>query len=270
MTLHDAIVQTLAIKNNDMTASQIAEVLNRKSWYSKKDGSAIKSSQIGARVKNYPNLFKKEGTLISLKSRTGVLKIDTPMLQKKISLHLIDQNTSLLVKVLMNEKNFKQANIIGNSVPDTPGMYCIRITNPKKLVPFFSNVLKERDHNIIYIGIASKSLKKRFLGQELRAKGHGTFFRSLGAVLGYTPTKGSLIGKSNQNNYTFSTSDETKIIEWINANLMVNWVSVENDLNSIENQLIMQHLPLLNIAGNPGALLELSKLRDKCKIIARG
>ncbi len=41
------------------------------------------------------------------------------------------------------------------------------------------------------------------LGNELRARGHGTFFRSLGAVLGYLPPKGSLKGKSNQNNYTF-------------------------------------------------------------------
>ncbi|MDT0552115.1 GIY-YIG nuclease family protein [Urechidicola vernalis] len=270
MTLHGAITQILLNTKVAMSPSGIANELNKIKLYSKKDGSAIKSSQIGARVKNYPHLFKKEGTLISLKSKTGVQKINAQIQQKKTSIDSIDQNTNLLVKVLMNEKNFKQASIIENSVPDSPGLYCIRISNPGTLVDSFSKVLKERDHNIVYIGIASKSLKKRFLGQELRAKGHGTFFRSLGAVLGYTPEKGSLIGKRNQNNYTFSQKNEAKIIHWINDNLIVNWVATDNEINSIESGLIREYLPLLNIAGNPGALLELSKLRNNCKTIARG
>jgi len=170
----------------------------------------------------------------------------------------------------MNEKNFKSASTIDNLVPDEPGLYCISISNINAVNTPFNNVLKERNHNIVYIGIASKSLKKRFLGQELRAKGHGTFFRSTGAVLGFTPPKGSLADKKNQNNYKFSVKDELQIISWINKNLLVNWVSLEGNLNSIEDELIIQHLPLLNIAGNPSALQELRDLRNNCKRIARG
>lgn len=176
----------------------------------------------------------------------------------------------LLFEVLMNEKNFKQAKEVDTFVPDESGLYCIRIKDKHLLTePFYSH-LKERNHNIIYIGIASKSLKTRFLGQELRAIGHGTFFRSIGAVLGFTPEYGSLKDKKNQNNYTFSVSDKRKIIKWINQNLIVNWVKVDQDINNIENELIKTHLPLLNIAGNPAALKELSILRDNCKRIARG
>ena len=44
-----------------------------------------------------------------------------------------------------------------------------------------------------------KDLNKRMLKQELRSKGHGTFFRSIGAVLGFRPDKGSLnIKKINE------------------------------------------------------------------------
>lgn len=269
MTLHAAIEQVLMQEKRKMTPVEIAYALNRNSWYSKKDGSVIKSSQIGARVKNYPHLFNKEGSVISLKSRRGISNSQASIPEKKLVSTSQNLDATLAQKVLMNEKNFKSAGTIDNQLPDQPGLYCLRILQPKTLPTFFSKVLKTRNHNnIIYIGIASKSLKKR-LNQELRAKGHGTFFRSLGAVLGYTPEKGSLVGKRNQNNYRFSKEDEKEIITWINENLLVNWVPIEVDLNRIESQLLIENSPLLNIAGNPGALKELSVLRDKCIEIAR-
>ena len=270
MTLHEAIVQVLIQKKRAMSPVEIADALNNNSWYSKKDGSVIKSSQIGARVKNYPHLFNKVGSLISLKSNTGATKVNAPIQKNKTGIAAVTENPSLAVKMLMNEKNFKPASTIDAMVPDVPGLYCIRVLDNKKLKAPFSNVLEERKHNIIYIGIASQSLKKRFLGQELRAKGHGTFFRSIGAVLGFVPPKGSLKDKKNQNNYKFSLKDEISIIAWINNNLIVNWVAVKQDLNVIENNLINEHIPLLNIAGNPGALQELTELRNNCKLISRG
>ena len=78
--------------------------------------------------------------------------------------------------------------------------------------------LKNRNHNILYIGLASKSLNKRMLKQELRSKGHGTFFRSMGAVLGFRPDKGSLQHK-NKRNYKFNDENKIQIIQWINDNL---------------------------------------------------
>ncbi len=267
MTLHAAIQQLLKQEKREMTPVEIANLLYKKSWYSKKDGSVIKSSQIGARVKNYPHLFDKEGSFISLKSNTGVQKIKVTG-KKKISKSENSLNPELALKVLMNEKNFKSAGEMDGNLPDDPGLYCLRIKDPKTLPVSLSAMLKERKHNIIYIGIASQSLRKR-VNQEVRAKGHGTFFRSIGAVLGYLPEKGSLVGKLNQNNYKFSKNDEQEIIFWINENLMVNWVLMEKNLAANENQLLRENLPLLNIAGNPGALNEVTGLRNKCKEIAR-
>ncbi|SJL30493.1 hypothetical protein PGIN_ATCC49417_01171 [Porphyromonas gingivalis] len=75
--------------------------------------------------------------------------------------------------------------------------------------------------------------------QELFAKGHGTFFRSLGALLGHRPEKGSLVGKKNQKNYRFPKRDEQKIAKWIIDNLAVNWIELEEDVRPfIEKYLI--------------------------------
>lgn len=250
-----------------MTTTEIADELNRAGLYSKKDGSIISPFQIHGRTKNYEHLFNREGSTVSLKSKTGIGRV-LPTPKPKTSISSVSSNPSLAAKVLMNEKNFKSAAEIDDHVPDQPGLYAIRIVNPSVLNAPFDQILVERNHNIIYTGIASQSLKKRFLGQELRAGGHGTFFRSMGAVLGFRPEPGSLVGKKNKNNYTFSSKDEQSIISWINKNLLVNWVTMESDLDAIEYDLIKEHLPLLNIAGNPGALDELKALREECKLIA--
>jgi hypothetical protein len=169
---------------------------------------------------------------------------------------------------LMYEKEFKSADTIDNLVSANPGLYCIRITDINKLPKPFDTHLTDRKHNIIYIGIATKSLKTRFLNQELRAKGHGTFFRSIGAFLGYRPPKGSLLTKKNKYNYKFSKTDEQKIIKWINENLIVNWINFSGDFKKIETELLNKYRPLINIAKNPSALQLLLDLRTECVEIA--
>jgi len=179
-------------------------------------------------------------------------------------------DTSQLDKILMNEKNFKSAANIDNLVPHNSGLYCIRISDINKLPKPFNTFLADRQHNIIYIGIATESLNKRFLNQELRANGHGTFFRSIGAVLGHRPPKGSLTTKANKRNYKFSPTDEHKIIKWINDNLQVNWVDFSGDFESLETGLITKYRPLINLAKNPSALQLLYDLRKECVQIANG
>lgn len=183
--------------------------------------------------------------------------------------NLVSSNAEI-ASALMDVKNQKSVGEIDHLAPNSPGMYCIRIKHASALPTPFNRLLKERGHDIIYIGIASQSLRRRMLGQELRARGHGTFFRSMGALLGYTPPAGSLIGKRNQRNYRFSESDNNKIIAWMNTNLTVHWVTMTNGWDQLESQLIMEHRPLVNIAKNPSALFELSQLRKRCVDVACG
>ncbi len=253
-----------------MTTSEIAYELNKNKWYQKKDGSEIQPFQIHGRTRNYPQLFNRNGSTVSLIGQKNI-KVSSPIIQTekpKTKITEVSKNLVLLEKVLMNEKNFKNASDIDNLVPSNSGLYCIRIKNYKVFPEPFDRVLEERKHNIIYIGIASQNLKKRFLNQELRANGHGTFFRSIGAVLGFKPPKGSLKNRANKKNYKFSTSDESKIIEWINKNLLVNWVEFNDDFESLETNLIQKYLPLINIAKNPLSVKELSDLRAECVRIA--
>lgn len=170
---------------------------------------------------------------------------------------------------LMDSSRFrsvKQLNAL--DIPDVPGVYVIRIRDIKKLPHVFSKVLNERKHNILYIGISKDSLKKRLWRNELHVKGHGTFFRSLGAVLGYLPEAGSLKGRPNRYNYKFSEHDSVEIIGWIEDNLEVNCVAHSDNLEEIERSLIAKYLPLLNIKKNPAKFDELDRLRRECVAVA--
>lgn len=277
MTLHEAIEKLLKQTGKSMTANEIADALNKNKWYVKDDNSKIEQNQITARVNKYEKLFnvnrsyspQRIGLIIDNNVQTKKIVIENQSTKKSIkSPKLTIVSPSLIEKSLLDEQLFKNAGSIDSFVSHKAGLYCIRITDINKLPNTFIPVLKERDHNIIYIGIATESLRKRFLNQELRAKGHGTFFRSIGALLGYLPPKGLLIEKKNKRNYTFSKAHQIEIIQWINENLTVNWIEFDGDFEKIETDLILKYRPLLNIAKNPLALITLKELRAKCVQIA--
>lgn len=148
------------------------------------------------------------------------------------------------------------------------GLYALRLKNDSILPQPFDDILDKRDHKIIYFGKAQGQNLADRLKQEIYAKGHGTFFRSIGAVLGYLPTAGSLIGKSNQNNYKFCKADEVKIIEWIEENLEIAIFPIKEKFE-IEEYAINILQPLLNETHNPLSLQELKQLKNKCRQTAR-
>ena len=270
MKLHEAIVEVIKQYGRPMRAAEIAYALNHEMiLYRKRDGSKIKSNQISARVNKYPDWFVKNGPFIGLPHGSLVGARPRSKTSVKIIPEYLQKSMEVAVKELLDIKNFHLVGDIDQIVPDRSGIYAIRIKNTGELPDTFSEALNKRGHNLTYIGIAlKKSLQERMLGNELRARGHGTFFRSLGAVLGYLPPKGSLKGKSNQNNYTFSEEDKRKIICWINKNLLVSWVCMDDGLERLEKALIVSQQPLLNIQGNLCKLAELTDLRKKCRLFA--
>ncbi|WP_338731354.1 hypothetical protein [Mangrovimonas cancribranchiae] len=70
MTLHAAIEKLLKEKGTSMSTNEIATELNKNKWYQKKDGSEISAFQIHGRTRNYPNIFDRQGSLVSLKNGT--------------------------------------------------------------------------------------------------------------------------------------------------------------------------------------------------------
>lgn len=181
--------------------------------------------------------------------------------------HVKASLSKISIEQLMDSSKFRSVKQLDTlDIPNMPGIYVIKIKDINKLPQVFSKVLYERKHNILYIGISEDSLKKRLWGNELHSKGHGTFFRSLGAVLGYLPEIGSLKGKggANRYNYKFSEHDSKEIMGWIEENLEVNFIAHSDNLEETEKSLIAKYLPLLNLKKNPVKLEELDRLRRKC------
>ena len=166
------------------------------------------------------------------------------------------------------DDNFKNISDLENELLNGSGLYCIRLKENSKLPERYENILDDRAYKYIYIGKATTTLRSR-LKEELEHVGPGTFFRSIGCVLGYKPMPGHLIGLANQNNYRFSHDDKMKIIDWLNDNIEVCIVRYEGNFN-IEAKLIKKYCPLLNITHNPKKLQELKDDIQKCKRIARG
>ena len=169
------------------------------------------------------------------------------------------------------EKNLMQGLFV--SVIDLPmkknlsakGLYCMKLREGVVLPKGY-----QCKNDLFYIDIATVSLEKRLWNQELHAKGHGTFFRSVGAMLGYRPQKGRLCGKSNKRNYTFPSQDEQQIVKWLERSILVNCMKCVGDLDDLETALIKKYKPLMNIFKNPEASEQLKRHRKECQDIANG
>ncbi|HEY8749954.1 MAG TPA: hypothetical protein VIM11_18365 [Tepidisphaeraceae bacterium] len=154
-------------------------------------------------------------------------------------------------------------------VDNGPGLYAIFVDNPKSLPEPFTSMLIRRGTNLLYVGRARDSLSVRLIDQELRHKRPATFFRGIGAILGFRPEPGSLRGKANQNNYRFAKTDTAQIIDWMGVHLLVRWLAMEvPDLVNIEPMVIHDLRPLLNTKHNPDCCRELADLRELCRRIA--
>lgn len=277
MTLHDAMVELLLDARQPLNARDLSEQINTRAIYRKRDGSPVQPDQVRARARKYPHLFTQAAGAISLACRVDDRQVrptvpsprsDVPARDLSAQPSAFTTGSSMLTAALLDPTAFRPAGKIDLIVPNRPGLYAIRVRDANALLEPFRSHSEKRGHDLLYIGIARQSLSIRFLSQELRARGHGTFFRSIGAVLGYRPLAGSLIGKGNTRNYTFSPVDNQAIIDWINTNLLANWVEFSGAHAVEESALIREHLPLLNLQGNPAALPELSILRAECVRIA--
>ena len=69
LTLHEAIGMVLREQDNHwMTVRELADVVNTRLLYRKKDGSPVEANQIHARTKNYEQLFEKDGPNVRLRA----------------------------------------------------------------------------------------------------------------------------------------------------------------------------------------------------------
>ena len=153
------------------------------------------------------------------------------------------------------------SSLSADAIPNEAGIYCIKLREGSTLPSKFGKIREDR---IIYIGIASKSLRERLYEEELNHKRAATFFRSIGAMLDYLPPKGSLYGKKTRN-YKFSPENTDKIRKWMRQSLLVNFIKVKkSEIGNYESSLIKKYSPFVNISKNPCASEELKIARQRC------
>jgi hypothetical protein len=63
MTLHEAILQVLHDHKRGMNALDLAEEINRRQLYSRRDGNPLEPGQVSARINRYPSLFNRDGDI---------------------------------------------------------------------------------------------------------------------------------------------------------------------------------------------------------------
>jgi len=208
--------------------------------------------------------------------RLGKIKIqgERPIISKLQT--TTKKNTTSVLKCLkvnikdpFSETRFFKFSELSESILNKTGIYFIKLKVNSKLPTRYQNILNKRNNRIIYIGKAQDQSLRDRLGQEIYHTSPGTFFRSIGAVLNYTPIHGHLKDKRNQKNYKFSAKDTLSITNWLLKNTEFSIQPIEGDF-SIENKLIQKYCPLLNIKSNPLRLSELREDRKKCREIAVG
>ena len=68
LTLHEAMSLVLRNEGNRwMSARELADAVNLRALYHKKDRSPVEANQIQARTKNYAHMFEKDGPRIRLR-----------------------------------------------------------------------------------------------------------------------------------------------------------------------------------------------------------
>lgn len=65
LTLHEAIA--VVLREGTKTSRELADEINRRNLYRRKDGRPLPANQVSARVRAYGCLFERKGKMIFLK-----------------------------------------------------------------------------------------------------------------------------------------------------------------------------------------------------------
>jgi len=136
-------------------------------------------------------------------------------------------------------------------IPNQPGNYILCLRKNSKLPKVAVNpTLKEFDGlEVVYTGIASRSLRRRDYRQHFKENnaGRSTLRKSLGVLLGYTQIPRDKDGSWDKTK--FSQNDEQELSNWMCDNLIMFFLPIAN-FAEVELELINHFNPPLNLADN--------------------
>ena len=204
---------------------------------------------------------------------SGRIKVIGQKTDQKVELHnqkiekSVDTNST--IKSSTEFTLFDPEKHDSEHVPDNPGNYIVCLKNGS-LLPDIGVSCKMKTYqgfNVIYTGIAGKSLRKRDYRQHFTGNnaGSSTLRKSIGSLFGYA--KIARDKDPNNGKTKFKETDEIKLSKWMQSNLVLYFKSNLKP-DDLEDELIRELNPPLNLSKNSNIINQkfrkkLSKLRSK-------
>ena len=141
-----------------------------------------------------------------------------------------------------------------DQIPDNAGNYIVCLRKSSKLPKTEPDFITQNHQGkeVIYVGIAGKSLRKRDYKQHFNGNaGSSTLRKSIGSLFGYQKVPRSV--HKDDGKTKFSSADERKLSQWMKNNLIFYFLS-NDEPDYLEDLLIRKFNPPLNLAKNKNAL----------------
>jgi hypothetical protein len=136
-------------------------------------------------------------------------------------------------------------------IPDVAGNYivCLKMGSNLPDIGIEHSMKTYQNLQVIYTGIAGKSLRKRDYRQHFTGNnaGSSTLRKSIGSLFDYPKIPRDRDPSNGKTKFT--VSDEIRLSDWMESNLVL-FFKINTNPNELEDQLIAELNPPLNISKN--------------------
>lgn len=278
VTLHVELLAALASNGNRwMSIDELAQSVNARGRYEKRDGSAIEPSQIHLRTRaggSYEDLFERQGRLVRARGAAVVAvnpdRANTPGPHGTAAVG----TSPLLARDAVPEKSALQAALAAlrgprwslsdaaNHIPSQPGLYAIHGDAAAWAVLGLGGPPDDRP---LYVGKSESSLADRDLRTHFGDShtGSSTVRRSFAALLhGALELRGIPRNPSRPErfaNYGLAPTDDARLTAWMRTSLQIAvWPTTSGvALGAVEIAVLHRFQPPLNLKDvvTPWALM---------------
>lgn len=251
VTLHEEVAAILAESGRTwMSTDEIADEVNRRGIYRKRDGSAMTAFQVHGRTRNYAGLFDRDGSMVRLRDAPA----EPPQLPRTrrrpraqaaapVSQELIEQATTALTGPAIS------AGEAEGVAPKRPGLYAISASTQGLATIGLEGA------GIVYVGKSERSLASRDLGQHFAdgQTGRSTLRRSLAALItdeiAMHPRPRNPMKPADFDRYALDEESDRLLTAWMREHLrLAFWAAPDGTvLRPIEVAVIQRLLPPLNL-----------------------
>lgn len=222
MTLHKAIVEILRELDHPLSTTELANEVNRRGSYRKKDGSAITPFQIHGRTRNYPRLFSRQTSQVLLAEWSRIVAAPN-IARTATTTPTLPQPASEIEGIISGLTTMP---VLSSAVfpPRIPGFYAWWINQERMVdatpeIPLCRPSPELKPWSLLYVGICPKKPSNRTIEDRIlkdhrgNSIGSSTFRFSLASLL-----RGHLALTPQRGFDRARIADELRLSEWISKN----------------------------------------------------